>query len=352
MKICIDCRMIGSGGIGSYISALLPFFIKNFDCVLLGDIERLSQYKTNSNIEILDCKIKTFSLIELFLFPKELSAKINSCELYYSPYFNIPSGIKIPIFSTIHDVVFLDVKDLTSKMGVFLRKIFYKYGIFKSKLIFTVSEFSKSRILANLKCKKDIIVTYNSVPDWFSKKDETVNKTDTVLFVGNIKKHKGLKTLIEAFCIAKQKGLTSQLVIVGNSENFRTGYNTISDLINKLPKEYIKFTGRISDEELKLLYQQAKLLIQPSLYEGLGMPPMESINLGTNGLISYILVFLVIYKDYLVIYFQSENEKDLAEKIISNINTDKPKNIPNIYSFEKTYNIIEKTIKSYFGDKK
>lgn len=36
MKIAIDCRMIGSGGIGSYISSLLPFFIKEHECLLIG----------------------------------------------------------------------------------------------------------------------------------------------------------------------------------------------------------------------------------------------------------------------------------------------------------------------------
>ena len=44
MKIAIDCRMIGSGGIGSYISALLPYFINRYKCVLLGNKKDLETY--------------------------------------------------------------------------------------------------------------------------------------------------------------------------------------------------------------------------------------------------------------------------------------------------------------------
>ena len=127
MKIAIDCRMIGSGGIGSYISALLPYFINRYKCVLLGNKKDLEKFENNQNVSIIECNIKTFSLKELFLFPKNILKKINECDVYYTPYCNIPSGIKIPIYSTIHDVVFLDIKGLASKLGTLIRKFFYQY---------------------------------------------------------------------------------------------------------------------------------------------------------------------------------------------------------------------------------
>jgi hypothetical protein len=43
----------------------------------------------------------------------------------------------------------------------------------------------------------------------------------------------------------------------------------------------IRFTGRTNDEELKLLYQNARLLFFPSFYEGLGLPILESLASGT-----------------------------------------------------------------------
>lgn len=348
MKIAIDCRMTRSGGVGSYLNALLPYLTKKNECVLLGNKNELEKYKSEKT-EIISLEIKTFSLKELFAFPKEISRKINECDLYYSPYFNIPSGIKIPVFTTIHDVVFLDVPGLASKAGTIARKFFYKYAVFKSKKIFTVSEFSKSRIISNLKCRKPVVVTYNAVPDWFEKKNSVSNskteKEDSILFVGNIKKHKGLSVLIDAFKTAKEKGFSPVLKIVGNSENFRTADETVFSKIQDAPEGSIQFTGRISDEELKELYKKTKRLVQPSFYEGFGMPPLEAMSLGTKAIISDIPVFKEIYKDFPVTFFKAGDCNDLAEKLLSIKNeTDEIEEFPQIYSFEKTAGIIQKTL--------
>ena len=84
MKIAVDCRMSGKSGIGTFLDEILPY-LKNSgnELFLFGSKEGES------------CNVKTFSLKEMFLFPKELLKKINSCDVYFSPYCNIPGGIKI-----------------------------------------------------------------------------------------------------------------------------------------------------------------------------------------------------------------------------------------------------------------
>lgn len=343
MKIAIDCRMIGSGGIGSYLSALLPYFIKNYECLLIGPKSKIETF-SNQNVELIYCDIPTFSIKELIAFPKEILKKINSCKLYYTPYCNIPSGVKIPIYSTIHDVVFLDIPELAGRIGTLIRKYFYQRAINKSEKIFTVSNFSAQRINNHLKLKnKLLIVTYNSVPEWFSKDvNKNIQKKDFILFVGNIKQHKGLHYLLEAFKTVLKNGLETKLVIVGNADNFRTNDSTIWNEITEISEKNIEFTGRISDSELKELYSSAKLLVQPSLYEGFGMPPMEALICGTNVIISDIPVFTEIYKDFPVTFFKVKDSKDLAEKILSSYNSNSPKAIPDRYSFSKTFDIIKK----------
>lgn len=345
MKLAIDCRMLGSGGIGTYLQSLLPFFIKNHQCVLLLKSKDIDSYKDFPNTKTLICDIPTFSIKELFSFPKDLLNEINCCDVYYSPYCNIPGGIKVPVYTTIHDVVFLDVKGLSGKIGTFARKWFYQHAANKSKAIFTVSQFSKERIEYHLHThKKPVIVTYNAVPHWFKDGiEKNITKTETILFVGNIKKHKGLHTLVEAYKKLLSLNFQGKLMIVGNASNFRTTDNSISNELNSLPENSIIYTGRISDNELKTKYAEAKLLIQPSLYEGFGMPPMEALTLGTNVVISDIPVFKEIYKDLPVTYFETENADDLAEKIQSAYNQNVPEFI-NSYSFEKTFDIINKTL--------
>lgn len=349
MKIAIDCRMMGSGGIGSYITALLPFFVKENICILIGDKEKLNF--NNNNVKIINCNIPTFSFKELFHFPKNILSDINKCDIYYSPYCNIPSGIKIPIFTTIHDVVFFDVPGLTGKLGLLARKCFYQRAYNKSKTVFTVSNFSKERIEYHLNTKNiPTIVTYNAIPQWFSENvDKNIQKEDFILFVGNIKRHKGLHTLLPAFQKALDNGLTCKLKIVGNADNFRSQDSSIWAEIEQLPKDSVEFTGRISDEELKHLYSSAKLLIQPSLYEGFGMPPMESLISGTNVVISDIPVFKEIYEDFPVTYFKVSDSDDLCKKILQSINLPAPQNLPDRFSFEKTYNIIYKTFLDFFN---
>lgn len=139
MKTAIDCRMLGSSGIGTYIAELLPFFLKNSECLLIGRSEDIEQYRDNINAQLCPCSVPVFSLKELFAFPRSIVKQINNCDIYYTPYCNIPSGIRIPVYSTIHDIVFLDIPGLASKAGVLVRKLFYKRAIHKSKVIFTVS---------------------------------------------------------------------------------------------------------------------------------------------------------------------------------------------------------------------
>lgn len=351
MKIFIDCRMLGSDGIGTYLESILPYILQNNECELLcypSQTQGLSPYTANHNCNITETDISTFSFKELLFFPANLRKIINTCDVYYSPYCNVPSGIKIPVFTTIHDVVFLDVPGLSSRLGTIVRKFFYQYAINRSKTVFTVSDFSAQRIKSNLKTKKTkIVITYNSVPQWFTEKNnssENITKDNTILFVGNIKKHKCLSTLLEAFDICIKDGLDAKLVIVGNAENFRSGDTSIAEKLANLSDSNIIFTGKISDEELKNYYQKTRLLVQPSLYEGFGMPPMEALFSGTNVTLSAIPVFKEIYDGFPVTFFEPQNSKDLAEKIKNHFNDSPPSNIPKKYSFEKTSNIILKEL--------
>ncbi len=318
MKIAVDLRMSGKSGIGAFIDSMLP---------TLKEGAQVVQIKPG---------IKPFSLKEMLFFPRDIIKKINECDAYFSPYCNIPGrlfsrGIRVPIFSTIHDVIFLDLP-LAGKLGTFARKMIYQRAINKSKEIFTVSEFSKSRILARLKCKKPITVVYSGVPLYNEEEDQAdanAPKDDTIIFVGNIKAHKGIKTLIPAFIKARKiladndGALLGQdkarplprLLIVGSKENFRTSDTELSELIAQSENNGVQFTGFVPDQELKGLIQRARLLVQPSLYEGFGVPPLQALYSGTKAVISDIPAFKEIYERLPVTYFKAGDAEDLAKKI-------------------------------------
>lgn len=309
--------MIGSGGIGSFIHEMIPYFLEKNECLLIGTHEQCMDFVRMNNVEFCFCDVKPFSSEEIFSFPKDVLDAIHKYDFYFSPYCNIPGGIELPIFSTIHDVVFLDVKDLTGFFGRLGRKFFYQRAINFSDAIFTVSEFSKSRILANLKCKKPVSVVYNGIPKYLETPLENPpSKKDQILFVGNIKKHKGLKTLLDACELAWSQGFTSKLVIVGNKDNFRTGDEETAARLESVSSQKIEFTGKISNESLKILYAESKFLVQPSLYEGFGIPPIEAMSQGTPALISDIPVFKEIYDGFPAEFFRAGDAEDLSKKLL------------------------------------
>ena len=156
-----------------------------------------------------------------------------------------------------------------------------------------------------------------------------------------------------------QENLKSKLVIVGNAENFRTGDEETVERIKRIDssadsqnisqngsESLVVFTGKISNDELKYLYAESKFLVQPSLYEGFGLPPLEALTVGTRAIISDIPVFKEIYGGLPVTFFKSESAGDLAEKMLAFKDEPFTENekelISSKYSYKKSAEIILK----------
>ena len=354
MTICIDCRMIDASGIGVYLRGCLPWFLQSKnDFLLIGNSGLLHDFTSNENIKIIECNINPFSLRELLFFPIKTTRQINQADLYFSPFFNIPKSIKIPVFTTIHDIIFFDMPNLVSKPGLLMRIYFYKRAARLSKAIFTVSEFSKSRIKHFLGDSLNVINASNAVNAPFQTALKNLpEKKKNILFIGNIKKHKGLNLLLDAFLQCKEEGLDYGLVIVGSRNNFRSGDKKTSRRLDSLERHGIIFSGYISDAEKWKLLAESALLVQPSLYEGFGYPPLEAMLSGTQALISDISVFKEVYSDFPVRFFRAEDRRDLHDKLLEILSGKNPQTIYlndtliKKYTFEKTVSVILKELES------
>lgn len=352
MKIAIDCRYIGKSGIGKFIENVVNWMLPNHpENNYLLIVNRDTHLKESGSVRLLKTSYKPFSLRELLVFPVK---QINKCDAYFTPYINIPVGIEIPVYTTIHDMLFFDVEGLVSSIGKVVRKWFYKRAVKKSRRIFTVSEFSKQRIHHHFNTEKDIVVVSNGISRYIKEYpiEKCIEKENYYIYVGNVKPHKGLKTLITAFAEARKEGLKSKLLIVGNAEKFRTVDKTIYNLV--ADEDSISFTGWVSDEELTKYISRAKALILPSLYEGFGIPPMEAIYLGTSAIVSDIPVLKEIYQDLPVTFFQVGNHEDLKNKLLGISNT--IESIDNIrrvidgkYSFAHSADVILSVISNDLG---
>ena len=142
---------------------------------------------------------------------------------------------------------------------------------------------------------------------------------------------------------ARKKGFDKQLVIVGEKEGFKTKLSN-EDF---LKGEDIIFTGKISDEELYNYMNEASMLVQPSIYEGFGLPPLEALYLGTTCLLSDIEVFKELYAEFQNCYFfNKESPEDLAKKLLSLSpqKIEQKKIITNQFDFKQTTKIILENI--------
>lgn len=308
MKIAIDCRYLGKSGIGRVCQGILDHLDYNeHEYFLIGNEEKLRAY---SPAYIIPNDENPFSPKGLFSFPKMIN---QFCDCIIIPNFIIPYGIKIPVYCVMHDLIFLDLPKITTKgfLDYRIKKMLLKRCMKKSVRIACVSGFTKSRCEHYFpKYAGKCYVNYIGLSEEVLNFDTSgIEKTNSIIYVGNVKPHKGLKTLIDAFHMLP-KGMY-RLKIIGEKEGFLVGMKE-----EDLQSDDVIFTGRLSDDQLLREIASAKFLVQPSLYEGFGLPPLEALYLGTQPIISDIPVFKEVYGDLPVIFFKTEDAKDLENVLI------------------------------------
>jgi glycosyltransferase involved in cell wall biosynthesis len=156
-----------------------------------------------------------------------------------------------------------------------------------------VSEASKRDILEYFNVPPGKIdVIYNGIDERFGEPppEEDVNRVREryqlddpfILYAGNIKPHKNLGRLIEAFHIFRHRGTEFEqvkLVIIGDEIS---KYAALRHAVHrhKLHK-HVRFFGFVPAKTLAILYRLAAVFVFPSLYEGFGLPPLEAMASGT-----------------------------------------------------------------------
>ena len=308
MKIAVDCRYLGKSGIGRVCEGILDNLDYSSDeYYLIGDAKKLAPYTAAHVIEDAG---DPFSVRGMLQFPKQVN---KVCDCIIIPNFIIPFGFKIPVYPVMHDLIFLDMPEIMTrgKIDYLVKKTLLRRCMKRAKKIACVSEFTRSRCghyfpKYAAKCYVNHIGLSKDVLAF----DATgIEKRNTIVYVGNVKPHKGLDTLIEAY-----KMLPSgqyRLKIIGEREGFLTGMKA-----EQLDHDGVIFTGRLSDEDLLREIASASFLVQPSLYEGFGLPPLEALYLGTQPIVSDIPVFKEVYGDLPVIFFKTGDAEDLKNKIV------------------------------------
>ena len=98
------------------------------------------------------------------------------------------------------------------------------------------------------------------------------------LYVGTIEPRKNLSRLVDAFAIARRRGIEQHLVCVGPY-----GWSS-RDLAGRIEglgiRDAVHFTGYVPFEDLPAIYNLGDFFVFPSLYEGFGLPVVEAMASG------------------------------------------------------------------------
>jgi glycosyltransferase involved in cell wall biosynthesis len=202
-------------------------------------------------------------------------------------------GIKIVYHShTQPENIFLHLPKAVA--GAQINRLFYKYLAWiynKAGAIVFPSEFSQ-KLLAKLDSNIKTAVISNGVDIAKFKKTETEKffvkfnlprQTKNILFVGRLHPEKSVDTLIKALPLILAREPNARLWIAG-SGHLQTELEQLAQKLSVADKTV--FFGRISDEDLVLIYNACDLFVLPSLAELEGMVVLEAMACGKPILIA------------------------------------------------------------------
>ena len=237
-------------------------------------------------------------------------------------------------FVVLHDTTFKDKNNYTSKLWSLRYRIIVRSYIYKVKRVFTISDFTVSQIKNHYKKLKNTpIKTFNGY-EHFNRVE--ISKVDNIpdnfyFSVGSVNPNKNFKYVL---CLAKNNP----------DKNFIISGKINSDFDEFIKKENInniRFTGYLTDGELKYLYSKCEAFILPSFYEGFGIPPIEALAAGCRKLIlSDIDVFHELYGDLVNYCNHFDYEKTINLANLKSISEEETKQLLNKYSWENVANTI------------
>ena len=294
MRIAIDARKLRDFGIGTYIRNILIELSRldqdteyvvlcRPDDLAVGDV-------LGRNFRVVPETAPPYSLAEQIRIPMALARE--RVHLVHEPHYVLPPAIRCRSVVTIHDCIHLMFPQyLPSRLAYFYARGAMWTATRRADRILTVSEASKRDILKFFDVPPDkVSVIYNAIDERFLGPADTTRMDlvrqryqldhPFVLYVGNIKPHKNVERMIDAFGRAREGGPEHlKLIIIGDE---LSKYPALRQAVHrhKLDKQ-VRFLGFQPQDTLAAFYRLARAFVFPSLYEGFGLPPLEAMACGT-----------------------------------------------------------------------
>lgn len=284
-----DAHTIGNQATGNevYAAGLIEGFrrnnFKDLECVYYVSNSQILQSEAN----VRSLKTKSSMLRLALTFPYLL--RRDQIQIAHFQYI-APLFLKTPFVLTVHDLSYLSHAQYFPYLMRKRLQWMVPLAVKKASHIVTVSESSKNDLIREYGLSEEkVSVVYNGVADIFFPASEIEEQrvrekydctTPYFLVVGALQPRKNLRRVIQTYAkLVKNNQIATRLVIAGPRS---WKHQSVDELVKKLGIEsYVKITGYVPDEDLVALYSAAKFSIYASLFEGFGLPIVESMACGT-----------------------------------------------------------------------
>ena len=294
MRIGINVSVLKKGenisGIGYYtyriIKDLIELDEKN-EYFLFSNCELSVNFPLKKNVHFILLPFKSRLLWSRYILG--IKTKKYKLDVFWSPTHNLPivQQRNTKYFMTVHDIanhILPNISQSKDNQQRYLRVILNS-SCKTADSIIVPSLATKNDLVDYFKVKEDKIKVVYEGGD-AEKSIRPIDKKELVdkykitkpyfLYIGTLQPRKNIETIVDAF--ERLNNSNVQLVLAGG-----IGWG-MEDTLNKIKlsncSNNIILTGYISEAEKAALYSNAMSFVFPSLYEGFGIPILESFSYG------------------------------------------------------------------------
>ncbi len=305
MRIAIDCRWIFPriSGVGRYTRDLVRALLdgaRDDQFVLLFDnrdvLERergLLRLDERPHVSVETARYGPFSLRSTVALPCLLRRL--RADVFHSTNFMLPlRHTPCAAVATIHDLIPFVAPHYVPRARKTRCLALYRWGTRRAARladrIIAVSEHTKRDIVDHLRVPdKNVVVIYNGLSEAFRPADDEsagelrarFGVTGTLIVAaGRADPYKNLLGLVRAVEHLVGAGRSDVTCLLIGEPDDR--YPEVARYVESHGlARHVRFTGYLEHDNLVRAYQQADLVVHPSLYEGFGFPPLEAMACGT-----------------------------------------------------------------------
>lgn len=294
LRILIDARKLGDGGIGVYIDHLVRGLVNrgDIDVTVLASPARVRSMQWHRDVKVLPSSVKPYSVSEYLTLARTID--FSAFDLFHSPHYTLPYGIPIPAVVTIHDLI--HVSHPQRWYYPLVARTLIRSAIRRADKIIAVSQSTAAEVCELVGQRKvqggRLVVVPNSLDDRpiaaVSVPTPRRAQEYTPYFLAvlsNLKPHKGLDDLIDAYAELRRQPREERgysvpsLVLIGHGSEELTGDPRLLSKIGSVPGVFVE--GSVSRDELFAWYAHAAALVVPSRMEGFCLPMLEAQSVAT-----------------------------------------------------------------------